>query len=148
MISVRRSTLRLWSIGIGLLFVAAVYYSMHYRLPWDWNAPGNGKLPQDIVGSFLHEAYDEGRGAAAVRDYFAPTAIDLAPDAADRRDGAPIAHQIRATVAQGLTVVVFHRIAPARGEPGLDAIDVFHTKDGRILRRERYPTSFVDGKGE
>ena len=58
MITVSRAKLRLLSISIGLLFTAAIYYTMHNNPRWDWSAPGVGRLPQEIVHSFLHEAYD------------------------------------------------------------------------------------------
>ena len=89
MITVSRAKLRLLSISIGLLFTAAIYYTMHNNPRWDWSAPGVGRLPQAIVHSFLHEAYDLGRGGAAARDYFAADARDNAPGAQDRRDGSP-----------------------------------------------------------
>lgn len=142
MITLSRAKLRLLSIAIGLLFTAAIYYTMHYNPRWDWTAPGVGRLPQEIVRSFLHEAYDKGRGATAARDYFAADAQDNAPDAQDRRDGSPMPHQIRSVIAQGMTVAVLHRIDPVRGETQRDVIDIFHLKDGRIARRERYLTQF------
>ncbi|MCW3837006.1 hypothetical protein ACFQ1E_13400 [Sphingomonas canadensis] len=143
MVTVKRSSLRLVSIALGLVFTAAVYCTMHYGFPWDWKAPGTGKLPREIVAGFMAQAYDRGRGAQAVRDYFVPGAADDAPGAQDRRDGVPIPHEIRSVVAQGTTVVVFHRIAAARGEAAADVIDLFVTVNGRIIRRERYPTRFV-----
>lgn len=142
MITVSRAKLRLLSISIGLLFTAAIYYTMHNNPRWDWSAPGVGRLPQEIVHSFLHEAYDLGRGGAAARDYFAADARDNAPGAQDRRDGSPMPHKIRSIIAQGMTVAVLHRIEPVRGEAQLDVIDIFHLKDGRIARRERYLTWF------
>lgn len=142
MITVSRASVRLVSIGIGLLFTAAVYHTMHNSPRWDWTAPGVGKLPVEIVSSFMREAYDAGRGQTASRDYFSPGAQDNAPGAQDRQDGSPVAHEIRSIIAQGMTVVVLHRIAPARGEPQADVIDIFHMKDGRIHRRDRYPTRF------
>lgn len=142
MIIVRRASLRLISIAIGLLFAAAIYHTMRDNPRWDWSAPGVGKLPQDVVRNFMHEAYDMGRGGSAARDYFSAEAPDNAPDAQDRRDGSPMAHEVRSIVAQGMTVVVVHRVKPARGEPQADVIDIFHMKDGRIDRRDRYPTRF------
>ena len=143
MVTVSRTGLRLLSIAIGLLFTGAVYYTMHYNPRWDWTAPGVGQLPRDIVSGFMAEAYGKGRGAAAHQAWFARDAIDNAPDAADRQDGAPIADEMRQIVAQGMTVAVIHRIAPARGAPAQDVIDVFAIKDGRIARRDRYPTIFA-----
>ncbi len=142
MFAVSRSSLRLVSIAIGLLFTAAIYQTMHNNPRWDWSAPGVGKLPREIVRNFMHEAYDMGRGGTASRDYFSPRAVDNAPGAQDRLDGSPIAHEVRSIVAQGMSVVVVHRIAPARGGPQADVIDIFHMKDGRIDRRDRYSTRF------
>lgn len=142
MFTVSRASLRLGSIAVGLLFAAAIYHTMHNNPRWDWSAPGVGKLPQEIVRNFMHEAYDMGRGGTASRDYFSAKAKDNVPAAQDRRDGSPVAHEVRSIVAQGMTVVVVHRIAPARGEPEADVIDIFHMKDGRIDRRDRYPTRF------
>jgi hypothetical protein len=143
MLTIKRSNLKMLSVATGLLFTAAIYYSMHYLIPWEWNAPGIGRLPQEIVHGFLAEAYDEGKGAKASRDYFSPSVHDTAPQAQDRRDGSPIPHEIRKVVAQGANVVVFQRIGAARGEPAADAIDVFETRNGRIVRRERYLTRFA-----
>lgn len=143
MVTVRRSTLRLLTIALGLLFTAGIYYSMHYRIPWEWNAPGIGKLPQEIVRGYLAEAYDRGQGAKAVRDYFSPQIVDNAPHAQDSRDGAPIPHEIRTMFGQGAQVVVIHRIGAARGAPVADVIDVFETRNGRITRRDRFLTSFT-----
>lgn len=142
MITVSRTSLRQLSIAIGLLFTGTVYYTMHYNPRWDWTAPGIGQLPRDIVHGFMADAYGRGQGAAAHRTWFAPKAADNAPGAADRQDGVPIGDDVRQIVAQGMTVAVIHRIAPARGAPALDVIDVFEIKDGRIARRDRYPTTF------
>ncbi|MDP3908652.1 hypothetical protein [Novosphingobium sp.] len=143
MITASRRSLKLLSIGIGLLFTGAVYYTMHNNPRWDWTAPGVGKLPRDIVAEFMDQAYTKGQGGTAQQSYFAKGAFDNAPAAKDRRDGAPVPHQIRQVIAQGMTVAVIHRIAPARGEPGVDVIDVFTIKEGRIARRDRYPTHFT-----
>ncbi|OYW47966.1 MAG: hypothetical protein B7Y36_08530 [Novosphingobium sp. 28-62-57] len=143
MVTVSRNSLKLLSIGIGLLFTAAVYYTMHYNPRWDWSAPGVGKLPRDIIAQFMDQAYDKGQGGTAQQSYFAKDAMDNAPAADDRRDGAPVPHEIRDVIAQGMTVAVIHRIGPARGNPQLDVIDVFRIKDGRIVRRDRYPTRFA-----
>lgn len=142
MITASRRGLRLLSIGIGLLLTGAVYHTMHHNPRWDWTAPGVGKLPRDIVAAFMVQAYDLGRGGTAGQSYFAQDAVDNAPTAQDRRDGAPVSHQVRQVIAQGMTVAVVHRIVPARGEPGMDVIDVFTIRDGRIARRDRYPTRF------
>jgi hypothetical protein len=142
MIIVKRSSLRLVTVAIGLLFTAGIYYTMHYRMGWDWNAPGIGRLPQEIVRGYLAEAYDKGDGAKAAHDYFSPDIVDKAPQAQDRRDNMPVPHEIRMMVGQGARVVVFHRIGPAAGEPAVDAVDLFETRNGRIVRRERFLTSF------
>lgn len=142
MLTVHRASLRLVSIAIGLLFAAAIYHTMHTNPRWDWSAPGVGRLPRDVVRDFMHEAYELGRGGSASRGYFSAKASDNAPDAQDRRDGSPMVHEVRSIVAQGMTVAVVHRIAPSRGEPQADVIDIFHIKDGRIDRRDRYPTRF------
>ncbi len=142
MITVKRSSLRILSICLGLLFIAGFYSFFHYRLPWDWDAPGTGRLPQEIVQGFMTEAYEGGRGASAVEDYFSSDVVDNALQAQDRENGAPISHEVLSVVAQGQTVVVIHRIAAARGQPALDAIEVFETNRGRIVRRERYLTTF------
>ncbi len=142
MVTVNRASLRLLSIFIGLLFTGAVYYTMHNDPRWDWSAPGVGRLPKDTIRSFLHEAYDLGKGGTAGKDYFAHNAVDNAPGAQDRRDGNPMPHEIRSIIGQGMTVVVIHRIWPARGMPQTDAIDIFQLKDGRIIRRDRYLTRF------
>lgn len=143
MITASRRSLKLLSIGIGLLFTAAVYYTMHYNPRWDWSAPGVGKLPRDIVAQFMDQAYVKGQGGTAQQSYFAKDAGDNAPAVEDRRDGAPVPHEVREVIAQGMTVTVIHRIGPARGSPEMDVIDVFKIKDGRIARRDRYPTRFA-----
>lgn len=143
MVAVRRSSLNLLSIGVGVLFTCAIFYTMHYNPRWDWTAPGVGKLPREIVEAFLDESYGKGRGADAVHDYFSPKTIDNVADAQERRNGVPMPDTILRIVAQGQEVVVFHRIGAARGEPAADVIDDFVTADGRIMRRERYPTRFT-----
>jgi hypothetical protein len=143
MITASRRSLKLLSIGIGLLFTGAVYYTMHYNPRWDWTAPGVGKLPRDIVAEFMDQAYAQGRGGTAQHSYFAKDAVDSAPAGQDVRDGAPVPDAVRQMIAQGMTVAVIHRIGPARGEQGMDVIDVFAIKDGRIARRDRYPTRFA-----
>lgn len=143
MITASRASLKALSIGIGLLFTGAVFTTMHNNPRWDWTAPGVGKLPRDIVAEFMDQAYAKGQGGTAQQRYFAKDAADNVGDAQDRGDGAPVPHQIRQVIAQGMTVAVIHRIAPARGAPGLDVIDVFTIKDGRIARRDRYPTRFA-----
>jgi hypothetical protein len=140
MITVSRSSLKLLSIAIGLLFTVAVYYTMHYNPRWDWTAPGVGKLPQQIVRAFMDETYAKGRGATAHRTYFAEDAVD---NVAAPEDRSPVSDDVREIIAQGMTVAVVHRMMPAHGEPAVDAIDVFQVKDGRIVRRDRYPTSFA-----
>lgn len=143
MLRVNRSTLRILSVAVGVLFTAAIYYSMHYRIPWDWESPGVGRLPVEVVNSFLDEAYKRGRGADAVRDYFAPDLVPASVAPHERANAEPIPHELREVVAQGLVVVAFQRIGAARGEPAIDAIDVFEVRDGRIVRRERHRTEFA-----
>lgn len=140
MTTVSRSSLKLLSIAIGLLFTVAVYHTMHNNPRWDWTAPGVGKLPQQIVREFMDEAYVEGRGRAAHDVYFAKDAVDNVPAA---QDGSIGAHEVREVIAQGMTVAVVHRMVPVHGEPAVDAIDVFRIKDGRIVRRDRYLTRFT-----
>jgi hypothetical protein len=142
MITVKRSSLRIASICLGLIFLASIYYFFHYRLPWDWGAPGTGKLPQEIIRAYMSEAYEQGRGARAIQDYFADDAADNVSQTREREDGVAIPHEVLSVVAQGQTVVVVHRVGAARGEPAADVIDVFETKRGRIVRRDRYVTSF------
>lgn len=81
-------------------------------------------------------AYDEGKGAQAVGLYMAKNAVDLATDAADRKDGVPLKHSIRRVVAEGLNVVVWHCIDAPDGR-GMETVDFFRTRDGRILERAR-----------
>jgi hypothetical protein len=142
MIRARRSTVRILSICLGFAFIAGFYYFFHHRLAWDWDAPGTGKLPQEIVAGFLAETHEQGRGAAAMQGYFAPDAVDTAPAGPNQEDGAPMPHEVRSVIAQGQTVVVIHRIAAARGQPSQDVIDVFETRRGRIVRRDRFYTQF------
>ena len=140
--TVTRTSLKLLSIVIGLLFTAAVYQTMHNNPRWDWTAPGVGKLPREIVTDYMKLAYDQGQGGAAAKGYFAKDAKDNAADAQDRVDGAPIPHEVRSIIGQGMTVVVVHRIGPARGQAAMDVIDQFEIKDGRIARRDRFVTRF------
>lgn len=140
--TVSRISLKLLSIVIGLLFTAAVYQTMHNNPRWDWTAPGVGKLPREIVTDYMKLAYDQGQGGAAAKGYFSKDAKDNAVDAQDRVDGAPIPHEVRSVIGQGMTVVVVHRIGPARGQAAMDVIDQFEIKDGRIARRDRFVTRF------
>lgn len=140
--TVSRTGLKLLSIVIGLLFTAAVLQTMHFNPRWDWSAPGVGKLPRDIVTDYMKLAYEQGQGGTAAKGYFAKDAKDNAADAQDRIDGSAIPHQVRSIIGQGMTVVVVHRIAAARGQPAMDVIDQFEIKDGRIARRDRYVTRF------
>lgn len=140
--TVSRTSLKLLSIVIGLLFTAAVYQTMHNNPRWDWTAPGVGKLPREIVTDYMKLAYDQGQGGAAAKGYFAKDAKDNVADAQDRVDGAPIPHEVRSIIGQGMTVVVVHRIGPARGQAAMDVIDQFEIKDGRIARRDRFVTRF------
>lgn len=142
-LKVNRLTLRLLSIALGILFTAAIYYSMHYRTPWDWGSPGLGRLPVEVVNAFLDEAYERGQGADAVRNYLAPDVLPAGVAPHERANGEPIPRELRQVVAQGLIVVTFQRIGAARGEPATDAIDVFEVRDGRIVQRERYRTEFA-----
>ncbi len=148
MVRVSRSSLRLLSIAIGILFIGAIYYSMHYRIPWEWDAPGVGKLPRDVVSGFLEEAYGRGNGEAAVRDYFASEIVPGAVAPQERSDAGPIPYEIHSVVAQGLTVVVFQKIGAARGQPATDVVDVFEVRDGRIVRRERHHTGLARNPAE
>ena len=111
------------------------------RLPREQADLGEPEGAQDL-GADAVVAEIHARGGAAARDYFAADARDNAPGAQDRRDGSPMPHKIRSIIAQGMTVAVLHRIEPVRGEAQLDVIDIFHLKDGRIARRERYLTWF------
>jgi len=142
MIRVSRAGLKLASIVTGILFTAAVFQTMHNNSRWDWSAPGVGKLPREVIADFMQQAYLEGHGGAAAKDYFAVNAKDNVPEAIDRQDGDPIPHQVRSITGQGMTVIVIHRIRPTRGEPHSDVIDRFEVKDGRIAVRERFVTRF------
>lgn len=143
MITISRHSLYLLTIAIGLFLTVAVYYTMHTNPRWDWTAPGVGKLPRDMISEFMEQAYNMGQGGIAQQGYFSKDALDNAPNAEDRRNGEPISHEVLEVVAQGMTVIVFHRVGPARGEAARDLIDVFRIKDGRIVRRDRYPTKFI-----
>ena len=107
-----------------------VAYNMHAGQ--DWSA-GQNKVPRQYIGEYLHMAYDEGRGADAAREYFASDGIDHAADAADRHNGAPIHHTIKAMICDGLNVAVYHHIAANGTDPEMDVVDIYRTKRGHII---------------
>ena len=128
------------SVIVGLLLTAAVWHHMASNPRWAGDTgPGVGKLPREIVAGFMTMAYEDGKGAQAVSLYMGPKSVDLAMDAADRKDGAPIKHSVRRVVAEGLNVVVWHCIDDAAGQ-SMETVDFFRTRDGRIVDRVR-PTS-------
>ncbi|MPM65095.1 hypothetical protein SDC9_111987 [bioreactor metagenome] len=134
---IKTKTFNTISVIVGLLLTAAVWHHMASNPRWAGdNGPGVGKLPREIVAGFMKQAYDDGKGAQAVARYMAPKSVDLAMDAADRKDGAPIKHTIRRVVAEGLNVVVWHCIDDASG-PSMETVDFFRTRDGRIVDRAR-----------
>ncbi|MGD9843074.1 MAG: hypothetical protein AB7U99_09255, partial [Steroidobacteraceae bacterium] len=115
---------------------AYLAYDLHYGHSHDWG-PGAGKTPPTLVAAYLDVAYNQGHGVEAAQMYFLPTTVDHNPESADRRDGPPIKHEIKELIGQGLTVAVYHHIEAAHGEPAMDAVDFYKTKNGRILERFR-----------
>ncbi len=134
---IRTRTFNTISVIAGIALTVAVAHNMATNPRWAGdNGPGVGKLPREIVAGFMKMAYDEGKGAQALVAYTTPKFVDLAPDAADRKDGAPIKHRIRRVVAEGLNVVVWHCIDGSDGQ-GMETVDFFRTRDGRIVDRAR-----------
>ncbi|AKC72233.1 hypothetical protein MB84_08155 [Pandoraea oxalativorans] len=121
---------------LGIALTCWIAYDLHFNTKWDWG-PGAGKLPVEIVQGFMSEAYGDGRGVQAAKDYFTPDAKDRNPLSADRKDGPPIRHDTLGVVAQGLSVAVHHCISAAGDDPALNAVDIFRTKNGRIVERTR-----------
>ncbi len=134
---IKTKTFNAFAVMAGLLLTLAVGQNMASNPRWAGDhGPGVGKLPREIVGGFMKMAYDEGKGAQAVALYMTEKSVDLAKDAADRKDGAPIKHSIRRIVAEGLNVVVWHCIDGADGR-SMEVVDFFRTRDGRIVDRVR-----------
>ena len=134
---IKTKTFNAISVIVGLLLTAAVWHHMASNPRWAGdNGPGVGKLPREIVAGFMKMAYEEGKGAQAASLYMTPKSVDLATDAPDRKDGAPIKHTIRRVVAEGLNVVVWHCIDGVDGQ-SIETVDFFRTRDGRIMDRAR-----------
>lgn len=134
---IKTRTFNAITVIVGLMLTAAVWHHMASNPRWAGdNGPGVGKLPREIVSGFMKMAYEDGKGAQAVALYMAKNAVDLAPDAADRKDGAPLKHSIRRVVAEGLNVAVWHCIDAPNGQ-GMETVDFFRTRDGRIVERAR-----------
>jgi len=140
MLSVRSSQLYAVSIGLGVLFIGWIVYSMHFNIRWDWEAPGTGLLPQEVVEGYLDAAYDAGQGNTARAQYFAPEIEAASVPLLEAEDGAPIGREVHKIVAQGLNIVVFQSIDAARGEGAQDVVDLFEINRGRIAGRTRYVT--------
>ena len=119
---------------VGIALTLWLGYSMHHDQ--DWSA-GQGKVPREYVADYLKMAYDQGRGEDAAKTYFLPTTVDHDPQAADRRNGPPIHHSIKAIIADGMTVAVYHHIDATGTDPSQDAVDIYTTKKGRIIERQR-----------
>lgn len=122
------------SAVVGILLT--IYMAYDLNRTFDWSG-GAGETPRVFVAKYLDMAYTQGRGAAAAREYFAPNAIDHAADAIDRSDGEPIPHQVKAIVADGPIVVVYHHVEAARGQPAQDVVDMYKTARSHITERER-----------
>jgi predicted SnoaL-like aldol condensation-catalyzing enzyme len=119
---------------VGIVITALLAYKMHSGQ--DWSA-GAGKTPRVYVADYLDMAYTQGMGVEAAQKYFLPTTVDHSPDSADRSDGPPIKHEIREIIADGMTVAVYHHIEAARNEAAMDVVDIYKTKKGRIVERQR-----------
>lgn len=143
MLQVKSSTLYGVSLALGALFTGWIYYNMHFNIPWDWEAPGTGRLPHEIVEGFLDTAYGDGQGAVARAQYFAPSLNDATPLPLEAENGVPTERTVHRVVAQGLDVVVFQTLSAARGQEAQDVIDVFETNRGRITARTRHFTDFA-----
>ncbi|QIL79623.1 hypothetical protein G7047_06700 [Diaphorobacter sp. HDW4A] len=134
---IKTRTFNALSAIVGIALTAAVAHNMATNPRWAGdNGPGVGKMPREVVAGFMKMAYEEGKGAQALALYTTSKTIDLAPDAADRKDGAPIKHSVRRVVAEGLNVVVWHCIDGSTGQ-SMETVDFFRTRDGRIVDRAR-----------
>ncbi|QXZ09282.1 hypothetical protein KUF54_14825 [Comamonas sp. Y33R10-2] len=137
---IKKKTFNQIAVVVGLVLTAAVWHHMASNPRWaNDNGPGVGKLPREIVSGFMKMAYEDGKGEQAVKLYMNEKSVDLAPNAADRKDGAPLKHTIRRVVAEGVNVVVWHCIDGSDGK-SQEVVDFFRTRDGRIVDRAR-PTS-------
>lgn len=135
---IRKSTFDALALLAGFIFTGAIWHHMATNPRWEGDkGPGVGALPRQIVQGFITKAYDEGKGAEAATLYLDSKTIDYAPDASDRKDGAPLKHTVNKIVAEGLNVTVWHCIEAARGEPTQEVVDFFKTRGGRIVERFR-----------
>ncbi|MGD9841760.1 MAG: hypothetical protein AB7F79_04110 [Steroidobacteraceae bacterium] len=131
----------------GIILTAYFIFSMSQGHDW---SGGAGLTPRQFVADYLDLAYTQGRGVEAAQKYFAPDAVDHSPDSAERKDGPPIAHEIKQIIADGYTVSVYHHIDAARGEPALDVVDIYQTiRGGRISERTRIsqPSTVIAANG-
>ncbi|MGE0113319.1 MAG: hypothetical protein AB7T07_00320 [Steroidobacteraceae bacterium] len=125
----------------GIIITLLLAFRMHHGQDW---SGGAGKTPREFVTDYMEIAYTQGRGTEAAEKYFLPTTIDHSPNSIERSDGTPIQHEIKDVIGDGLTVAVYHHIEAARGQPAQDVVDIFKTKKGRIIERQRFIQS-ADG---
>lgn len=118
----------------GILLTGYIAYDLNSK--FDWSA-GAGLTPREYIAKYLDIAYTQGRGATAAAEFFAPNAVDHVADAIDRQDGEPIPHQVKAIIADGTTVAVYHHVEAARGQPAQDVVDIYKSLRGKITERER-----------
>lgn len=125
------------SIVLGLILTATVAQNMHFNPRWYGDTgPGVGKLPRDIVSSFMKVAYDAGNPAEAAKQYYTKKTIDLTPNAAYRNAQAPLTDTVRQVVAEGLNVAVHHCVDASGNQPAHEIVDMFRTWNGRIVWRK------------
>ncbi len=123
------------SAGVGLLLCLVVTWQLR---PLAEFSASSGKTGREVVADYLAMAYDQGRGADAADMYFTADVADFAANAIDRRNGRPIEHEVLSLIADGMTVAVHHRIAPAAGEPAMEVVDIFKVdRFSQIQERRR-----------
>lgn len=102
--------------------------------------------PKQVVEAFEQMAFDEGRPAEAVRQYFSPAVIDHSQriegdfgsiiallDRLDWSNGNGPKRTIKHLVAEGDIVMVHYHLVREAGTPGYSAVDVFRVADGLIV---------------
>lgn len=142
---IKKTTFNALAVVAGIVFTGLIWHHMATNPRWEGDkGPGVGKLPRQIVNGFITKAYDEGKGAEAVELYMEKRTVDHAPDALDRQNGEPLKRVVHRIVAEGLNVVIWHCIEPARGEPATEVVDFFKTRGGRIIERHRVKSVPLD----
>lgn len=102
----------------------------------DWRA-GAGLTPSQLMTDYMTMTYQEGRGADAAKKYHAANFVEHAPAMPESQNGAPLTHEVKEVLTDGITIGIRHKVGAGRGAPGGEFMDLYRIERGWITAHWR-----------